>query len=75
MTELDLFGLGFECKKQYNHDQFNTNRYVKGVLQVEFTYEAETLISTELTIEEINSKPISFEEMKALTPILGKWTE
>jgi hypothetical protein len=75
MTEQQLKGLGFEITKQYEHDQFHTNRYVKGVLEVEFTYEGDKLLTCDLTISEMNCKPVTLDEMKALTPILGEWHE
>lgn len=80
MTELELSRLGFQCKKQYTHDEFYTNRYTKGVLQVEFTYEGVLgtngqLKTVDLTITEVNGKPITLEEMEVLTPILGDWVE
>ena len=75
MTEQQLKGLGFELTKQYEHDEFHTNRYAKGVLEVEFTYEGEELRICDLTISELNCKPVTFDEMKALTPILGEWKE
>lgn len=75
MTENELKGLGFELTQQYEHDQYHTNRYAKGVLEVEFTYEAGKLLTCDLTIQELNSKPVTLDEIKALTPILGKWQE
>jgi len=75
MTENELKGLGFELTKQYEHDDFHTKRYAKGVLEVEFTYEAKELRTCDLTISELNCKPVTFDEMKALTPILGEWHE
>jgi hypothetical protein len=75
MTEEQLKGIGFEMTKQYEHDEFVTNRYTKGVLQVEFTYGLEVLKTVDLTISEVNCKPVNFEEMKAITPILGNWQE
>jgi hypothetical protein len=71
MTENELKGLGFELTQQYEHDQYDTNRYAKGVLEVEFTYEGDKLLTCNLTISELDSKPITLDEMKALTPILG----
>ena len=71
MTELQLKKIGFKFTKQYNHDQFNTNRYCKGSLEVEFTYKNNKLVSTDLTIQEINFKPVTLADMEALTPILG----
>ena len=75
MTENELKGLGFELTQQYEHDQYHTNRYAKGVLEVEFTYESDKLLTCDLTISELNCKPVTFDEMKALTPILGEWQE
>ena len=75
MTENELKGLGFELIQKYEHDQYNTNRYAKGVLEVEFTYEGDKLLTCDLTISEMNCKPVTLDEMKALTPILGEWHE
>jgi hypothetical protein len=75
MTEEQLKGLGFEMTKQYEHDEFVTKRYTKGVLEVEFTYGWEGLKTVDLTISEVNCKPVTFNEIKALTPILGEWQE
>lgn len=75
MTEQQLKRLGFEMTKQYEHDEFVTKRYAKGVLEVEFTYGWEGLKTVDLTISEVNCKPVTFDEMKALTPILGNWQE
>lgn len=75
MTENELKGLGFEMTKQYVHDEFVTKRYTKGVLEVEFTYGWEGLKTVDLTISEVNCKPVNLAEMKALTPILGEWEE
>jgi len=73
MTENELKALGFELTKQYEDDEFVTNRYSKGVLEVEFTYEGDNLITCDLTISELNCKPVTLDEMKVLTPILGEW--
>ena len=75
MTENELKGLGFELTQQYEHDQYDTNRYAKGVLEVEFTYEGDKLLACDLTISEMNRKQVTLDEMKALTPILGGWQE
>ena len=75
MTEQQLKGLGFELTNQYEHNEFHTNRYAKGVLEVEFTYEGDKLLSCDLTISELNCKPVTLDEMKAITPILGEWQE
>jgi len=75
MTENELKGIGFELTQQYEHDQYHTNRYAKGVLEVEFTYEGDKLLTCDLTISELNCKPVTLDEMKALAPILGGWHE
>lgn len=71
MKENELKELGFELVKQYIHEQYHTNRYIKGILEVEFTYEADKLITCDLTISELNCKPVTLDEMKVITPILG----
>ncbi|MDC9722391.1 MAG: hypothetical protein PSN34_06415 [Urechidicola sp.] len=72
ITERELQGLGFELKKSFEHDQFITNRYVKGILQMEFTYEDDLLVSSDITIEEINCMQISLDEVKQLDKILNE---
>ena len=67
--------LGFEIDHKYDHDQFHTNRYRKGLLIVEFTYEDKKLQTVDLTIDETFCKPITYAELKALSPILGKIPE
>lgn len=71
ITENQIIELGFQLVKKYKHNQFTTNRYCKGVLEVEFSYNNENLVSVDLTITELNCKPTTLEEIKKLTPILG----
>lgn len=73
MTEEELKGLGFELTTKYKHDQYHTNRYAKGVLEVEFTYEGDELKTCDLTILECNCKPVTLEFMKVLTAIFRDW--
>ena len=61
--------------KQYEHDQYHTNRYTKGFLEVEFTYEGDKLLTCDLTISELNCNPVTLDEIKALTPTFGEWQE
>ena len=72
MTEKEIKSLGFKLNKQYNHGKFHTKRYIKGVLEVEFNYKDNNLVNCDLTISELNCLPITFDEMKVITPILGK---
>jgi len=75
MTEPEIIKMGFNLQKENKHDQFNTNRYSKGILEVEFTYEGKKLLSTELTISELNCMPVNLEQMKVLSIILGSYKE
>ena len=72
MTENEIKETGFELVKQYKHDQFKTNRYQKGILEVEFTYKDKKLITVDLTMEEVNCLPITKIELQQLNKILNK---
>ena len=72
MTEQDIKKIGFKLIKQYEHDQFNTNRYKKGILEVEFTYQEGKTVMHDLTIEEVNCLPIGKTELQQLDKILNK---
>ena len=52
MTEQKIVELGFIKQKSYKHDEYTTNRYKKGVLEVEFTYIGLNLINITTTIDE-----------------------
>lgn len=76
MQELDLIKLGFECVEQYTHDEYYTNRYVRGVLEVEFTYRGVLgmkgkLQTVDLAVQEVNCMPITLEKLKMLDAILN----
>ncbi len=73
MKEEQIRKLGFEWDLSYKHDQYHTNRYRKGPLMVEFTYEGEKLHTVDLTIDEVFCKPITLDELKDITTILGEW--
>ncbi len=72
LTEKQIQDLGFEMVESYHHDQFTTNRYQKGVLEVEFTYYGLNLDTIDLTIQEINCLPINATELKHLDKIFNK---
>ena len=67
--------LGYELENSYPHDHYHTNRYRKGILLVEFTYEGAELITVELIIDETYTREITFEQLKAITPVLGHFAE
>lgn len=73
MTEKQLIEIGFKLEESYTHDEFNTNRFSKGVLEVEFTYCKDKLLTHEVTIKEINSMPTDLDEIKALDAIFDGW--
>lgn len=72
MTENEIRDIGFDLVKEYNHDQYITRRYQKGALEVEFTYKDNTLVTCDLTIQEINCLPITKDELIQLNKILNK---
>tara|TARA_R110001632_G_scaffold137804_2_gene253436 strand:+ start:21185 stop:21406 length:222 start_codon:yes stop_codon:yes gene_type:complete len=73
MTESSIEILGFDLVKRYNHDQFSTDRFQKGIIQVEFTYETDTdkLLTADIVIDEVVGKEVSIEDLKHLDRILN----
>lgn len=71
ITEEQIKTLGFEFVKTYNHDQFITNRYKRGLMEVEFTYEDSRLQTCDLTISELNCMPVDFEDIKKISEVIG----
>lgn len=72
LTEDNIQSLEFELEQKYKHDYFVTNRYKKGCLEVEFTYDDSKLVSTDVTIQEVNCLPINKQELLKLDAILNK---
>lgn len=75
IVESRIKEIGWKLVKQYSHDQYNTNRYKLGCMEIEFTYEGRDLLTCDLTISELNCMPISFDEIKKATELLGHWSE
>lgn len=75
MTEQHVKDLGYTLIRAYDHDQYHTKRYKKGALEIEFSYEADSLVNVDLTISDLNCIPIKLEEIKVLTDILGSYEE
>lgn len=75
MSEDQIKQLGWDLVKQYDHDQYNTNRYKLGCMEIEFTYEKEQLLTCDLTISELNCMPITFNQVKQITELFGLWKE
>lgn len=71
IEQIDVVELGFELVKAYPHDQFFTNRYKKGVMEIDFTYEKEELLTVDLKIEETDSIPINIKDLKELDRIFN----
>ena len=69
--EKDIDGLGFQLAKSYDHDQFHTNRYVNGPLEVEFSYEQEKLVHVDLTITEINCMEVNLDQLQMIVVALS----
>jgi hypothetical protein len=74
MTENDIKELGWELVKQYDHDEFHTNRYQLGCMSIEFVYQDGELVACELTITELNSMPINLNQAKTLTELFKHHT-
>lgn len=75
MTEEQIKELGWKLVKQYSHDQYHTNRYKLGCMEIEFTYEGKELLTHDVTIKELNCMPISFNQARMLTELLGHWSD
>ena len=75
MTEEQIKELGWKLVKQYNSDQYHTNRYKLGCMEIEFTYKGKELLAHDLTISELNCMPISLNQAKMLSELLGHWSE
>lgn len=70
MTEEQLKNLGWKHVKTYKHDNYMTNRYKLDCMEIEFTYEDNKLITTDLTISELNCIPINYNQVVLLTDML-----
>ena len=75
MTENELTQLGWKFVKSYRHDQYKTNRYKLGCMEIEYTYENNELLTFDVTISELNCMPISSNQAKLLTELLGHWNQ
>ena len=72
MTEQDIKEIGFNLVKQYQHDDFHTNRYRKGLIEVEFTYKNDELLTIDAAISEINCIPVNKSDLQTLDKIINK---
>ncbi|MBQ19129.1 MAG: hypothetical protein CMD31_00075 [Flavobacteriales bacterium] len=74
MTKTEVLEMGFQLTKHYRHDEWETYRYTKGVIQVEFTYVIETgeLDTRDVTIDEVVGKKMDLKALNSLDEILNK---
>lgn len=74
LTEVKIEDLGFLLIKSYHHDEFYTRRFEKGVIQIEFTYEAETdrLETIDVIVDEVVSDKLTNSDILDLDRILNK---
>jgi len=70
MTEEELKKLGWNFVKSYKHDEYITNRYKLDCMEIEFTYQDNKLITTDLTISELNCIPINYKQAILLTELI-----
>ncbi len=73
MTEEQIRQLGFQLEKHYTHDEWETFRYKKGVIQIEFTYEIKSgkIDTVDVTIDEVIGKEMGFTNLLKLDRILN----
>jgi hypothetical protein len=74
ITERGALALGFKLDKRYEHDEWETYRYIKGCLLLEFTYHIEnmTLETIDVTIDEVVGLEVDELEVYQLDKILNK---
>ena len=74
MTEKDIKRIGFEFVKEYEHDEWFTRRYKKGVIEAEFTYRSKNAIleTFDITIDEVVGQKVDFAELQVLDKVLNK---
>lgn len=74
MTANDLEKIGFYLIKSYSHDEWYTQRFQKGIIQAEFTFNADSdkLETVDFTIDEIVGIEFSIEELIKIDQILNK---
>lgn len=66
ITEQEALEIGFVEDTSFTHDQFNTVRYKKDFMLLEFTYEDEKTVVVDLTIEDFENIAISKEGLFAI---------
>jgi|GEM_PF-3249562 len=66
--------MGFSLDKHYEHDEWETLRYKKGVLQLEFTYRIDNgkIETIDITIDEVVGLSVSENDVRHLDRILNK---
>lgn len=67
MTAFQLSELGFKIANGYTHDGFLTQDHVKGNLRVSMTYKNGQLVSSDMTITEVEFFPVSIEHVKKVS--------
>jgi hypothetical protein len=70
LQESDAVNLGFKLVHSYKHDAYNTNRYKLWPIELEFTYEADKLVTCDITLEEINCLPVDKSSLKHIIKAL-----
>lgn len=71
ITQEQIKALGLELLHEYDHDQFHTKTYNKGLVVLEQTYEHGKIIAQELRIAEGDDVPITYSSLRALVLHLG----
>jgi|GEM_PF-1997547 len=72
MTENSIQKIGFELVRRYKHDEFNTNKYKKGCIEIEFTYEGKSSAGVDVKLGEMDWRTFYFNEVVKLDELLNK---
>lgn len=74
LTEEKAKHLNFEFVKNFDHDEWRSARYKKGIIEIDFTYITETgeLEGFDISIDEVVGKDVTIEQLKQLDQILNQ---
>jgi len=74
ISEKRIIGLGFSLKKHFEHDDWETFRYEKGCLEIDFTYTLglESLETVDMTVQEPETLVVDLMDLIDLDRILNQ---
>jgi len=73
MRRQDILELGFNLIKRYEHDNFTSFRYGKGLVEIEFTFDEDLKqVSCDTIIKESDHVKLSLHDIKSILPVMDK---